>query len=84
MLIKRAAFLRVGFFQESCWVGESIDWCCRAQEKGLKGFTIPDVVLERRVHDSNTGITRRDARVDYVRVLKAALDRRRGIVNATQ
>jgi hypothetical protein len=35
------------------------------------------VVLRRRLHRLNHGVVRRDARQDYVRVVKAALDRRR-------
>jgi glycosyltransferase involved in cell wall biosynthesis len=77
MLIRKEAFLRVGFFREDCRLGETVDWWCRAIESGVKGFTIAEVVLERRVHDENAGIMYRDARTDYARILKAALDRRR-------
>jgi hypothetical protein len=36
------------------------------------------VWLRRRIHDGNLGVRERDARSDYLRVLKAAMDRRRG------
>jgi hypothetical protein len=32
--------------------------------------------LQRRLHETNLGIQQRDSRLDYVRLVKAALDRR--------
>jgi hypothetical protein len=34
-------------------------------------------VLERRLHTQNNGLRERDARSQYLHVLKAAMDRRR-------
>jgi len=77
MLIKKEAFLKVGYFNCGFKVGEFIDWYLRALEEGLQGHLLSDVVLRRRIHDANTGIQERDSRKDYLRVLKASLDRRR-------
>jgi glycosyltransferase involved in cell wall biosynthesis len=76
MLMRRSAFSRVGPF--AAWrVGEFVDWYMRAMEAGLRAETLPDVVLRRRLHGDNVGIRARDARVDYARIMKGALDRRR-------
>ncbi|MCX5849630.1 MAG: glycosyltransferase family A protein [Deltaproteobacteria bacterium] len=77
MLIKRISFLKVGFFDEGFRIGEFIDWYMRAVDHGLKSFIAREVVLKRRIHDANAGIKERDYRKDYLRVLKASLDRRR-------
>lgn len=77
MLIHRAAFDRVGPFAEDLRVGEFIDWWARAKDAGLRETVIPDVVLRRRVHGGNLGVVKADARVDYTRALRAALQRRR-------
>jgi glycosyltransferase involved in cell wall biosynthesis len=77
MLIRTASFHRVGWFAEDVKVGEFIDWYARAMSAGLRHETLPEIVLERRIHGRNTGTRERDARSDYARVLKAALDRRR-------
>lgn len=77
MLIRRSSFNNVGPFDETTRVGEFIDWWARAQERGLRWSQIPDVVLRRRIHTSNTGILQAGNRVDYTRVLRAALERRR-------
>ncbi len=77
LLLSRESFARVGPFREDLTVGEFVDWMARAREAGLREVCVPEVVLERRVHASNTGRRERSARGDYVAVLKAALDRRR-------
>jgi len=77
MLVTRTAFDRVGLFNEHVKVGEFIDWWARAQEAGLTYSQIEATVLLRRIHTTNTGITQATSRVDYTRVLRAALERRR-------
>ncbi len=77
LLVSRDAFNHVGLFNEQWECGEFLDWSFRAQEKGYKSLMMPEVMMKRRIHSSNMGILMRDIRPDYIRVLKAALDRRR-------
>lgn len=77
MLVKRAAFQRVGQFKGDLKVGEFIDWYARAVELQIRSLVLPDLFLWRRIHDSNQGVRERKSVTDYARVLKASLDRRR-------
>ncbi|MGE3074357.1 MAG: glycosyltransferase family 2 protein [Dehalococcoidia bacterium] len=77
MLIRRAAFDRVGPFDETVRVGEFVDWWSRAEEAAITSVSIDATVLRRRIHTTNTGIVHVGSRVDYTRVLRAALERRR-------
>jgi glycosyltransferase involved in cell wall biosynthesis len=77
MLIKRGAFLRVGMFETGWQIGEFIDWHARAVELGLKSSMLPEIVMKRRIHMNNMGRRERKHQTDYVRILKASLDRRR-------
>jgi len=77
MLIRKDDFFRVGLFRTDLKVGEFIDWYTRAIDAGLKPLTLPNLMLWRRVHDTNQGIRERQSVTDYARVLKASLDRRR-------
>jgi glycosyltransferase involved in cell wall biosynthesis len=82
MLIRKEAYLRVGPFNASFQAGEFVDWYFRARETGLREMMLPDVLMKRRIHSSNLGILKRNTQtdntdIDYIRVLKAALDRRR-------
>ena len=85
MLIKKDSFLKVGLF-DTQWnrVGEGIDWYARAMEQKLKSRLLPQILSKRRIHDANTGITRRSDRIEYVRILKAGLDRRRTLKKTEQ
>ena len=77
MLIKREDFLRVGYFSTGWQVGEFIDWYARAQDIGMKSHMLPELLVKRRIHQTNIGVTERDSRKDYAHILKAALERRR-------
>lgn len=75
----RASILaRVGAFCVDYQAAEFIDWCLRAQELGARFESVPELVLRRRVHATNSGRLRREARQDYARVVMSALRRRRG------
>ncbi|MDH4209610.1 MAG: glycosyltransferase family 2 protein [Anaerolineae bacterium] len=78
MLITREAFLRVGPFESHWRLGEFMDWYLRALERGPKTLMLPDVLARRRLHADNLGVRERDSQGDYLRILKASLDRRRG------
>jgi glycosyltransferase involved in cell wall biosynthesis len=78
MLIRRAAFDRVGAWQVGLRVGTGVEWYTRSLEAGLQTTVLPDVLLERRLHLSNNGLQEADHRIQYASIVKAALDRRRG------
>ena len=77
MLIRRASFDRVGPFATDLRIAEIVDWYARATEAGLKGLTLPEIVLERRLHSSNSGLRERNAQSEYLRVVRASMERRR-------
>jgi glycosyltransferase involved in cell wall biosynthesis len=79
MLIRRAAFERVGLFSDSLRVAVTVDWSARASEAGLRHTVLPQIVLERRLHDQNNGLRERDSRSQYLQVLRAAMERRRAM-----
>jgi glycosyltransferase involved in cell wall biosynthesis len=77
LLVRKASFDRTGGYSSRFPAGEFIDWYARATELGL-GFTmLPDVLLKRRIHRTNTVRERREE-LGFTRIVKEALDRRRG------
>ena len=76
MLIRRAAFERIGWFETALDTLEGADWYLRALEKSLRWRMRPEVVYRRRVHGRNRTILQRD-HAGYLRAIKASLDRRR-------
>ena len=79
MLIKRSSFNRVGQFNPQMKFVDFIDWFARAKEKELKMFMMKDVLMRRRLHKTNMGVREKASRLEYVRILKASLDRRRAL-----
>jgi hypothetical protein len=77
MLIRRAAYERVGPFASGLNVAEALDWMLRAREQPLRELTVPEQILWRRVHGSNNSIVNRASLNEFPRALKASLDRRR-------
>lgn len=77
LLIRRDAFDFVGLFDESFKLGEFIDWYARAQDIHLKLITLREVLMLRRIHNTNTGILQVDKRADYAKTIKRILDRRK-------
>ena len=77
MLIRRDSFFRVGLFDTTLRMGDFVDWYIRASEIKLRILMPPDVVLKRRIHDDHMSIRNRYAATDYVRIVKASLDRQR-------
>ncbi len=76
---RRAAVDRIGPFAEHLRRGEVVDWMARADELDLCGRFIEDIVLLRRLHGASNGLRQLGHEDEYLRVVKAALDRRRGV-----
>lgn len=74
MLIRRSAFQRVGLFDTNLRVGETHDWVARADRLGITAEVVPDLVLRRRLHAKNTGLTQRTRRADYLAATRATLE----------
>lgn len=77
LVARRPAFARVGPFDPQWRLGDFVEWFLRARDLGLTSRMLPAVVLYRRRHGDNMTLRDREHRLDYVHILKRALDRRR-------
>jgi glycosyltransferase involved in cell wall biosynthesis len=75
LLIHAADFRRVGALEPSSRA-DFVDWYMRARDAGLQFDFLPELVVRRRVHGRNTSLDDRVKR-DYLKHIKASLDRRR-------
>ena len=83
MLIRRAAFDRVGLFNPEVDYGVDVDWYLRAQEAGLRSHVLPEIVYRRRIHEQNINTTDgAEANRARLRAIKRSLDRRRAAAAA--
>ncbi len=75
LLLTLADFWEIGPYVSM--LGDSIDWHLRAIDAGAQIHVLPDVLLFRRIHTTNMSRTQAADKQQYVRSLKASLDRRR-------
>lgn len=77
MLIRRAAFERVGPFDPTLQLGVDMDWFARLSERGLVTEMLDAIVYRRRLHATNINRTQRHDQPERLLVLKRVIDRRR-------
>jgi glycosyltransferase involved in cell wall biosynthesis len=78
LLARRTLFERAGRFNPALRHGNDTDWFLRAAERGAVIELMPDVLVYRRLHDANRSrLLAAASRQEYVRIVKASLDRRR-------
>ncbi|MGH9548835.1 MAG: glycosyltransferase family 2 protein [Terriglobales bacterium] len=77
MLARREVFDQVGLFETGLAVGEFVDWYSRALTQSIKTEMLPDVVLRRRLHDNNMGLSQKSSFGNYATILRAHLQRKR-------
>jgi glycosyltransferase involved in cell wall biosynthesis len=78
LLARRALFDAVGAFDTTFLIGEDTEWFARARDRGAMIEVLPDVLVQRRLHQAN--LTRRRAALSKeaaLRLTKTSLDRRR-------
>jgi glycosyltransferase involved in cell wall biosynthesis len=83
-LARREIYSRAGPFDATRKGGEFIEWFGRAQERGIRHAILPEVLVRRRIHLTNTVLDRRSLHGDYASILKQQLDRRRKMARETQ
>jgi glycosyltransferase involved in cell wall biosynthesis len=78
LMARQAAFDKVGPFDPKLPHGDLTDWFLRAREKKVVMELLPDVLLYRRLHQTNRIRTLGSAsRERYLGIVKTVLDRRR-------
>jgi glycosyltransferase involved in cell wall biosynthesis len=77
-VFRRSVFDKVGFFDETLYYGEDVDWFMRARETGVKITILQEVGLFYRLHASNMTLDAVQRDKYLVRAYKKSLDRRRG------
>jgi glycosyltransferase involved in cell wall biosynthesis len=74
---RRATFARVGRFDEGFTRSSDMDWFTRAKENGVAIETIPELLVRRRIHETNDSAEPVAFR-EILSTLHTSLRRRRG------
>ena len=71
VLVRRDAFERVGWFDESLANGAWVEWYTRARGAGLSETVLEPVYARRRIHASNNWATQQQSGAAYLRALRS-------------
>lgn len=80
LLARKTLFDDVGLFEEQWAVSADVEWFRRVYDSGVRGVTLPDVLMRRRIHAANLSYHHPDGRSfkrELLSILKTSLDRRR-------
>lgn len=76
-LIKKSVFDEVGLFNAELKSGETVAWLMKLRDAKLKVVNLDVVVLERRLHLTNTGrLFQADERKNYAALLRARMKKK--------
>lgn len=77
-LVRKSAFVKYGLFDPAFRIAQDMNWVLQAKIKGLKIEPLPQLVLYRRLHQSNMGRIFSDENYKTrFKILKHAIDQRR-------
>lgn len=80
LLARRRLFDTIGMFDTKLAHGDSTDWFLRASEQGAVMELLPDVLSFRRLHQVNRSrLLASRSRDEFLDIVKARLDQRRGL-----
>jgi glycosyltransferase involved in cell wall biosynthesis len=79
LLVRRSAFDAAGVFRTDLTIANDIDWFARAKDAPLTLATVPEVLVHKRVHDTNLSYTAADGlNKELLGLLRQSVTRRHG------
>ena len=77
LVVRRATFEQVGNFATGYAAANDSDWFFRAKAAGIPMAVVPELLLLKRIHDSNESGRAKEVLSELLKVVKSSLDRQR-------
>ena len=77
LVVRRTVFEQVGNFAEGYAAANDSDWFFRAKAAGVPMAVVPELLLLKRIHDSNESGRAKEVLSELLKVVKSSLDRQR-------
>jgi glycosyltransferase involved in cell wall biosynthesis len=78
LVARREAFEETGLFDPAYSIGCDADWFTRARDAGLRSAVVPEVLLQKRLHDTNLSRSGLKNRREMFRIARQSIARRSG------
>ena len=76
LVVRKSLFDDIGLFRTDLSTAEDVEWFARANDHGIKMAVIPQVLLYKRVHNSNSSMTIENNR-NLLKALRQSVHRKR-------
>ncbi|PKN53585.1 MAG: glycosyltransferase family 2 protein [Deltaproteobacteria bacterium HGW-Deltaproteobacteria-13] len=78
IVVKRTSLAKAGYFDSRWKNGESVDWMFKAKEAGLNFGVVDQVLVKRRIHETNKGVLdSATSKNEYLKIIRESVNRRR-------
>ncbi len=78
LMVKRAIFNQIGLFNPEIPISSDADWFARATDAQIPTHTLPQVLLERRIHNENQSQQSKQIHKELFHLLHASVKRKQG------
>ena len=75
-LIRRDIFDKVGLFNPNYKISEDMEWFSRVKDASIPMMVVPEIVLYRRIHDTNLSYQLKASGSTVLRALRASVHRK--------
>lgn len=76
LVVKRAIFEQIGLFDPTIPISSDADWFARANDAQITSYTLPDILLERRIHNENQSQQSGQIHKELFQLLRASIKRK--------
>ncbi len=77
LMARKAVFEVVGLFDPNFAVSEDTDWFARARDVGAPSAMLPETLVRKRVHSTNSSLNERNINGLLLRALRNSLERKK-------
>lgn len=77
LLARKQLFNRIGGFSNQYRYGNDFDWFAKTVDSGIKFKILTDVVLYKRIHDTNESHNIEDIHTELLKLIRASIQRKR-------
>jgi len=78
LVVRKSLFDVIGKFRTDLTTAEDVDWYARANDQGIPMAIVPQVLLLKRVHDTNLSLNTLENNRNLLKALRQSVKRKRG------